>query len=101
MFLDIVYFCYELYPMSTREQQLSALLDSVSRLLDSFALLKKDRESLQQKLDDAQAALERAKQEGSQSHNLSTPTPDEPALSAAELDALVEEIDSCIALLKS
>ena len=86
--------------MSTREQTLSNLLDAVGTLLDAFNAEKERNRALSGQLEDAQCALLEAQQQDSPSNNLSTPTPPTRALSAAELDALVEEIDSCIALLK-
>ena len=86
--------------MSTREQTLSNLLDAVGNLLDAFQAEKERNRALSGQLKDAQRTLLAAQQQDSPSNNLSTPTPPSQALSAAELDALVEEIDSCIALLK-
>ena len=86
--------------MSTQEQSLSNLLDAVGTLLDAFNAEKERNRALSGQLEDAQRALLVAQQQDSPSNNLSTPTPPTQALSAAELDALVEEIDSCIALLK-
>ena len=86
--------------MSTQEQSLSNLLDAVGTLLDAFNAEKERNRALSGQLEDAQRALLEAQQQDSPSNNLSTPTPPTQALSAAELDALVEEIDSCIALLK-
>ena len=87
--------------MSTREQSLSNLLDAVGTLLDAFNTEKERNRALRGQLQDAQRALLEVQQQDSPSNNLSTPTPPSQALSAAELDALVEEIDSCIALLKT
>ena len=86
--------------MSTREQSLSNLLDAVGTLLDAFNTEKERNRALRGQLQGAQRALLEVQQQDSPSNNLSTPTPPSQALSAAELDALVEEIDSCIALLK-
>ena len=86
--------------MSTQKQSLSNLLDAVGTLLDVFNAEKERNRALSGQLEDAQRALLEAQQQDSPSNNLSTPTPPTQALSAAELDALVEEIDSCIALLK-
>lgn len=87
--------------MSTPEHQLSSLTDAVNRLLDAHAVLKERNHELQQRLEAAEDALTKARHENSELHNLSTPTPPSPALSAPELDALVEDIDACIALLKT
>lgn len=86
--------------MSTREQSLSNLLDAVGTLLDAFKAEQESNRALSEELQDAQRILLEVQQQDSPSNNLSTPTPPNQALSAAELDALVEEIDSCIALLK-
>lgn len=87
--------------MSTPQHQLSSLTDAVNRLLDAHAVLKERNHELQQRLEAAEDALTKARHENSEPHNLSTPTPPSPALSAPELDALVEDIDACIALLKT
>ena len=87
--------------MSTPQHQLSSLTDAVKRLLDAHAVLKERNHELQQRLEAAEDALTKARHENSKLHNLSTPTPPSPALSAPELDALVEDIDACIALLKT
>ena len=86
--------------MSTREQTLSNLLDAVGNLLDAFQAEKERNRALSGQLKDAQRTLLAAQQQDNSTHILSTPTPPTQSLSAAELDALVEEIDSCIALLK-
>ena len=86
--------------MSTREQSLSNLLDAVGTLLDAFKAEQESNRALSEELQDSQRTLLEVQQQDSPSNNLSTPTPPNQALSAAELDALVEEIDSCIALLK-
>lgn len=86
--------------MSTQEQSLSNLLDAVGALLDAFEAEKAQSRILKGQLDDAKLALSKATQQDNSTHILSTPTPPTQSLSAAELDALVEEIDSCIALLK-
>ena len=87
--------------MAQPQSQLQPLLDAVERLLQAHGTLKREHASLQEQLKQAEEALSQARQEAQSSHNLSTPTPPTPALSAHELDALVEEIDSCIALLKT
>ena len=87
--------------MSTPQHQLSSLTDAVNRLLDAHAVLKERNHELQQRLEAAEDALTKARHENSELQNLSTPTPSSPALSAPELDALVEDIDACIALLKT
>ena len=87
--------------MSTPQHQLSSLTDAVNRLLDAHAVLKERNHELQQRLEAAEDALTKARHENSALHNLSTPTPPSSALSAPELDALVEDIDACIALLKT
>ncbi|MDG1673913.1 MAG: hypothetical protein P8H88_00560 [Flavobacteriales bacterium] len=86
--------------MPTPESQLQSLLEAVEQLLQAQTALKNDNRVLRDHLKAAEEALNQAKQESSSNHNLSTPTPSIPALTAEELDALVEEIDSCIALLK-
>jgi transposase len=86
--------------MPTPESQLQSLLEAVEQLLQAQTALKNDNRVLRDQLKAAEEALNQAKQERSSHHNLSTPTPSIPALTAEELDALVEEIDSCIALLK-
>lgn len=87
--------------MPTPESHLHSLLEAVDRLLQAHAALKHDNRVLRDQLKAAEDALDQAKHEHSATHNLSTPTPPTPALTAEELDALVEEIDSCIALLKT
>ena len=87
--------------MSSPQNQISSLTDAVSRLIDAYTSMKARNHELQEKLDAAEKALIQARQANSDNHNTSTPTPPAPALSASELDALVEEIDSCIALLKT
>ena len=87
--------------MPTPESHLQSLLEAVDRLLQAQAALKNDNRMLRDQLTAAEEALNQAKQENSATHHLSTPTPQPPALSAEELDALVDEIDSCIALLKT
>ena len=86
--------------MPTPESQLQSLLEAGEQLLQAQTALKNDNRVLRDQLKAAEEALNQAKQESSTTHNLSTPTPPTPALTAEELDALVEEIDSCIALLK-
>ena len=87
--------------MSSPQNQISSLTDAVGRLIDAYTSMKTRNRELQEKLDAAEEALIAARQANSHNHNTSTPTPAAPALSASELDALVEEIDSCIALLKT
>ena len=87
--------------MPTPETHLQSLFEAVERLLQAQEALKKDNRVLRDQLKEAEDALNQAKQETSTTHHLSTPTPQTPALTAEVLDALVEEIDSCIALLKT
>ena len=87
--------------MSSPQNQISSLTDAVGRLIDAYTSMKARNRELQEKLDAAEEALIEARQANSHNHNTSTPSPAAPALSASELDALVEEIDSCIALLKT
>lgn len=87
--------------MSSPQNQISSLTNAVGRLIDAYTSMKERNRELQEKLDAAEEALIEARQANSDNHNTSTPTPAAPALSASELDALVEEIDSCIALLKT
>jgi len=86
--------------MSQPHSQLQPLLEAVERLLEAHGTLQRENAELQGQLKQAEEALSQARQESQSALNLSTPTPPTPALTAHELDALVEEIDSCIALLK-
>ena len=85
--------------MSNPQQQLSSLTDAV-RLLDAYTGLDRNRE-LQQRLEATEEALNKERQDNSHIHNQSYPSPQDSSLTASELDALVEEIDNCIAILKS
>ena len=87
--------------MSNPQQQLSSLTDAVSRLLDAYAGLKDRNLELQQRLEATEEALNKERQDNSDIHNQSYPSPQDSSLTASDLDALVEDIDNCIALLKS
>jgi len=87
--------------MSNPQQQLSSLTDAVSRLLDAYTGMKDRNRELQQRLETTEEALNKERQDNSHIHNQSYPSPQDSSLTASELDALVEEIDNCIALLKS
>ena len=87
--------------MPFSESQLHSLLEAVERLVQAQAALKKDNQELRDQLDAAKAEVEKAKQANSETHIHSNPPPSTPTLNAEELDALVEDIDSCIALLKT
>ena len=87
--------------MSQSDSQLQSLLEAVERLLAKHAQLNQEHLELKEKLKKAEEALSQTKGTDDSTHNLSTPTPPLPPLNAEELDAMVEEIDACIALLKS
>ena len=84
--------------MSFSPTQLTTLLHAVERLLEAHAGLRGELHEANARLEEAHAKLREV--EMVREHNQPQPTP-EPAMSAAELDALVEEIDECIALLKA
>ena len=85
--------------MSTNDSQLTELLDSVQALLQAHGDLKEQHRLLKEKLEATTAELVSLRKEHDVKNNLSTPSAESPALNAADLDALVEEIDNCIALL--
>lgn len=87
--------------MSNPQQQLSSLTDAVCRLLDAYTGLKDRNRELQQRLEATEEALNKERQDNSHIHNQSYPPPQDSSLTASDLDTLVEEIDNCIALLKS
>ena len=87
--------------MSNPQQHFSSLTDAVSRLLDAYTGLKDRNRELQQRLEAPEEALNKERQDNSHIHNQSYPSPQGSPLTASELDALVEDIDNCIALLKS
>ena len=84
--------------MSFSTTQLNTLLHAVERLLEAHAGLMGNLHEANARLEEAQTKLREVEMVGET--NYPQPTP-EPAMSAAELDALVEEIDECIALLKA
>ena len=86
--------------MSTPNHQLQTLLDSVNRLLASHQAMRSELHEVKAKWTAAEEALRRAQATNGATQQPSTPTPPSSALSASDVDALVEEIDSCIALLK-
>ena len=86
--------------MSSSQNQLSSLNNAVERLIDAYTSIKSRNRELQEKLHAAEEELLQTKQASSDNRNTSIPKPPVTAMSAPELDALVEEIDSCIALLK-
>ena len=61
--------------------------------------MKEQHRLLKEKLEATTAELVSLRKEHDVKNNLSTPSAESPALDAADLDALVEEIDNCIALL--
>lgn len=86
--------------MSFSPTQLTTLLHAVERLLEAHAGLRGELHEANARLEEAHAKLREL--EMARDHNQPQPQPTpEPAMSAAELDALVEEIDECIALLKA
>ena len=86
--------------MPTPSHQLQTLLDSVNRLLASHQAMRSELHKVKEKWTAAEEALRLAQATNGATQQLSTPTPPSSALSASDVDALVEEIDSCIALLK-
>ncbi len=86
--------------MSFSPTQLTNLLHAVERLLEAYAGLRGELHEANARLEEAQTKL----REVAMARETTQPQPQltpEPAMSAAELDALVEEIDECIALLKA
>ena len=86
--------------MSFSPTQLTTLLHAVERLLEAHAGLRGELHEANARLDEAHAKLREVEMVREHNQPQPQPTP-EPAMSAAELDALVEEIDECIALLKA
>lgn len=84
--------------MSFSQTQLTTLLHAVERLLEAHAGLRGELHEANARLEKVQTKLQEV--EMVRETNLPQPTP-EPAMSAEELDALVEEIDECITLLKA
>ena len=87
--------------MSKHQSQLNSLLEATDALLQAHVLLKEEHRVVKERLEEALSALDELKSERTANNLHSTPTTEPSPLSAAELDALVEEIDSCIALLKT
>ena len=86
--------------MSFSPTQLTTLLHAVERLLEAHVGLRGELHEANARLEEAHAKLREV--EMVRENNQPQPQPTrEPAMSAAELDALVEEIDECIALLKA
>ena len=81
--------------------QLEHLLSAVQQLLEAHQALKRSHRELEGQLEAVSKELNQREQEARASDKPYTSSPQSPALTAAELDALVEEIDNCIALLKS
>ena len=86
--------------MSNSREQLSSLTEAVSHLIDAYTALKESNSKLLLKLDAAEKALTEERHKSSTVNNQSTHSSQSQGLTAADMDALVEEIDSCIALLK-
>ena len=86
--------------MSFSPTQLTTLLHAVERLLEAHAGLRDELHEANARLEEAQLKLREMEVARETTQPQPQPTP-EPAMSAAELDALVEEIDECIALLKA
>ena len=86
--------------MSISPTQLTTLLHAVERLLEAHAGLRGELHEANARLEEALTKL--GEMEMVREANQPQPQPtSEPAMSAAELDALVEEIDECIALPKA
>jgi len=85
--------------MSASQSQIQSLLSAVQALLESHQSLKQANQALDKELEEKTRELASLTQDVASSNNLSTPPSNPPVLSADELDALVEEIDNCIALL--
>jgi len=86
--------------MSFSPTQLTTLLHAVERLLEAHVGLRGELHEANARLEEAHAKLREVEMVRENNQPQPQPTP-EPAMSAAELDALVEEIDECIALLKA
>ena len=86
--------------MSFSPTQLTTLLHAVERLLKAHVGLRGELHEANARLEEAHAKLREVEMVRENNQPQPQPTP-EPAMSAAELDALVEEIDECIALLKA
>ena len=86
--------------MSFSPTQLTTLLHAVERLLEAHVGLRGELHEANSRLEEAHAKLREVEMVREHNQPQPQPTP-EPAMSAAELDALVEEIDECIALLKA
>lgn len=86
--------------MSFSPTQLTTLLHAVERLLEAHVGLRGELHEANARLEEAHAKLREVEIVRENNQPQPQPTP-EPAMSAAELDALVEEIDECIALLKA
>tara|TARA_Y100001954_G_scaffold175088_1_gene186037 strand:- start:414 stop:674 length:261 start_codon:yes stop_codon:yes gene_type:complete len=86
--------------MSFSPTQLTTLLHAVERLLEAHAGLRGELHEANARLEEAHAKLREVEMVREHNQPQPQPTP-EPAMSAAELDTLVEEIDECIALLKA
>ena len=76
------------------------MLHAVERLLEAHVGLRGELHEANARLEEAHAKLREVEMVREHNQPQPQPTP-EPAMSAAELDALVEEIDECIALLKA
>ncbi|MAO88584.1 MAG: hypothetical protein CL822_06365 [Crocinitomicaceae bacterium] len=86
--------------MSFSPTQLTTLLHAVERLLEAHVGLRGELHEANARLEEAHAKLREVEMVREHNQPQPQPTP-ESAMSAAELDALVEEIDECIALLKA
>ena len=86
--------------MSFSTTQLTTLLHAVERLLEAHANLKGELHEANARLEKVQTKLQEVEMVRETNLPQPQPTP-EPAMSAEELDALVEEIDECITLLKA
>ena len=86
--------------MSSSPNELTTLLHAVERLLEAHAGLRGELHEANARLEEAQTKLREVEVVREANQTQPQPTP-EPAMSAAELDELVEEIDECIALLKA
>lgn len=95
----LLLFTYEDHaPMNS---QLENLLSAVQQLLEAHQALKRSHRELEDQLEAVSKELNQREQEIRALDKPSTTSPQSSALTAAELDALVEEIDNCIALLKT
>jgi chromosome segregation ATPase len=86
--------------MSFSQTQLTTLLHAVERLLEAHAGLRGELHEANARLEKVQTKLQEVEMVRETNLPQPQPTP-EPAMSAEELDALVEEIDECITLLKA